>query len=187
MNSRNQIISKMGMRGFLTVRVLDALSRRTLRRLDIPNQVCVGAKDALQRLCTQTDPTDVDECLLFSLWAGTDGTAPTPADTSLICAVGAQFRKVYDVAFPIIDVGGVTGLLEVQMTMEAAEGNGAPNPVYREVGLFSQGPPATPIGLQTPGIGVGNARMYARQVHAMIEKTAAIAIQYNWRFQFVTL
>ena len=170
-------------RGALRLRVLDAKSRRVLRVISIPNQVCIGALDAIQRLISQLIPGDNDEveCLFFSIWCGTDATSPTAADLAL----GAdEFRKVFDPVTFVINLGGIVGLTQMQMTMEAGEGNGF---TYVEAGLFTQGPFATAIGAQTPGIGAGNARMVARQVHAQVQKTAAIAIEYTWRFQILTV
>lgn len=169
-------------RGALRLRVLDAKDRRILRVVNIPNQVCVGALDAFQRLAAQlTAPDDAEECMFYSIWCGTDGTTPTSADLAL----GAdEFREVFDPASLVIDVGGITGLMQMQMTMEAGEGNGF---TYVEAGLFTQGPSATALAAQTPGIGAGNARMVARQVHAQVQKTAAIVIEYTWRFQILTV
>lgn len=183
-NFRDYFVGK----GALRVRVIREADKRVLRTIAIPNQVCVGAQDAVQRLLTQTDPSDASECELWSIWCGVDGTAPAPGDLQLAetgAPGAANFRKVFD-APPTINLGGVTGLLQVQMTMLGGGGSEGDGFTYVEAGLFTQGPNADPT-LVTPGIGVGNARMVARQVHAMIAKTAAISIEYTWRFQLLTV
>jgi hypothetical protein len=170
-------------KGALRIRVLDARDRRVLRTINTPNQVCIGALDALQRTFTQLTPADndADECKLFSIWAGDGTTTPTAADLTL---ASEQFRKEFDAGTLVKNVGSVVGLIQAQMTMDKLEGG---TYTYSEAGLFTQGPVATPIASQTPGIGAGNARMVARQVHAQIQKSSSIAIEYTWRFQILTV
>jgi hypothetical protein len=174
-----QIYDNVTMRGYLKIRVLDGKTGKAIRVIQTPNTVCRGAKDAMQRLSVQVNVNDASECCLWSIWAGTDNTAPVNTQLQLVSVPGDWFRKVFD-APPTIDVGGVEGLLETQMTMLVAEGNGK---TYNEVGLFSQGDNADPT-LVNPGVGALKARMFARQIHADIVKTAAIALEYTWRFQF---
>lgn len=174
---------KLKFQGHLTVRVLDAITREEKKVYDFQNVICIGMLQAVERLMTFYDevPTDIDygtvakENRLWAIYAGDDNTAASYADTAL---GNVLFKKRCDAIIagvPMsIDVGGTTGLMEVQMTMEGAEGNDSPNPVYKEAGLYTRG------DNDLPGSTSG-ARLLARRVHPEIEKDSSIAIEYTWR------
>lgn len=177
-----KFMDSIKMRGFLRIRVRDAKSHRVLRVIEIPNTVCRGTRVALETLVTQLTPaTDTDYNKLWSIWAGDDATPPVNTQLQLVSVAGNWFRKVFDPGSVLVNVGGVEGLIQVSMTMEAAEG--VVGRQYCEVGLFSRGDDDDPT-LVAPGVGAANAKMYARQIHAPIEKDGTIAIEYTWRFQF---
>jgi len=169
--------------GHLTIRVLDADTRKAKKTYDFPNVICTGMLEAVQRLMTFYDelPTDIDygtvakENRLWAIYAGDDNTAPAYTDTAL---GNVLFKKACDAiaaGTPMsINVGGSVGLMEVQMTMEAAEGNSSPNPTYKEAGLYSRGDNDSPAA-------TAGARLLARRIHPEIEKDSSIAIEYTWR------
>lgn len=169
--------------GQLTIRVLDGVTRKMLKTYDFQNVVCIGMLEAVERLMTFYDeiPTDPDygtvaaENRLWAIYAGDDNTAASYSDAAL---GNVRFKKKCDAilaGLPMdIDVGGEKGLMEVQMTMETTEGNGSPNPVYQEAGLYSRG------SLDAVATTVG-ARLLARRIHPAIEKDSSIAIEYTWR------
>jgi hypothetical protein len=176
-----RMFDSIKMRGFLQIRVLDAVTRKALRIIQIPNTVCRGAKVALERIVTQMTPaSDTTYNKLWSIWAGNSNAATNNMQTNILGA--STFRKVIDPAQTQIDVGS-EGVAQVVMTMEAGEGTVGTQ--YQEVGLFSRGEHDDPNDVVVvAGVGATNAKMYARQIHAPIEKDAIIAIEYTWRFQF---
>lgn len=179
--SKPQLFDSIGMRGFLQIRVLDGITRKPLRIIQIPNTVCRGARVALERIITQMTPlTDTTYNKLWSIWAGNSNVAPSNMQTNILGA--STFRKVIDPSQTQIDVGS-EGVAQVVMTMEAGEGTIGTQ--YQEVGLFSRGEHDDPNNVAVvAGFDATNAKMYARQVHAAIEKDGIIAIEYTWRFQF---
>lgn len=170
-------------KGHLTVRVLDAKTRAEKQRFDLPNVICIGMLQAVERLMTFYDevPSDPDygtvakQNRLWAIYAGDDNTTPAYTDVAL---GNLLFKKRCDAiatGTPMaIDVGGTTGLMEVQMTMESGEGNGSPNPTYREAGLYSRGDQDDPAS-------TSGARLLARRLHPPIEKDSSIAVEYTWQ------
>lgn len=161
------ICDNVGMRGLLTIRVRDTLTRRLLREFTIKNMIVnSGFGTAILLLAQTTDAglplaLNVPESLRITrLRAGSDGTAPTLTDTQL-----------GDVSFvelaPLVVTHTVIAPFELvaSVTLESGMGNGK---TFREAGLFT-------AGITTPDI-----RMVARQIHPEITKSAAIAIEYEW-------
>lgn len=182
-----QLYDSVRMRGFLQIRVLDAITRKALRIIQVPNTVCRGARVALETIVTQLNTggagTDTNYNKLWSIWAGDDNTLPVNTQLQLVSASGHWFRKVFDPGSVMIDAGGIEGMAQVSMTMEAGEG--VVGRQYQEVGLFSRGDDDDPtVAHPWDGAHATYAKMYARQIHAPIEKDAIIAIEYTWRFQF---
>lgn len=167
-----KLTSNVRLRGHLTIRILDSLTKRERERIEILNTVCEGAELAIERLLAQRPADDPDEEKLWSIYCGTDNTPPAHGDTELGTAV---FAKACDQPMVVSD-GGVAGLLTCQMTMEAGDGNGN---TFKEAGLYTRGgQDATPY--PTPD---ADARLVARQIHSAIAKDASITIEYTWRFQ----
>jgi hypothetical protein len=178
-----KMLDTLRFEGHLTIRVLDAVTRKAKLTYELPNVICVGMLEAVERLMTFYDeiPADGDygtvakENRLWAIYTGDDNTAPSYADTAL---GNLLFKKTCDAiaaATPMqIDVGGTKGLMEVQMTMESDEGGGAPNPVYKEAGLYSRGD-------KDAVADTSGARLLARRIHPNIEKDSSIAIEYTWR------
>lgn len=174
---------KVRLRGYLRVRVLDGKTGREIRRIEKPNLVCVGAKTAMAKLLVPASEDDQDYNQIWSIGSGNDNTPPTVSDTDLLGA--KTFRKVCDSR--TYNVGGVQGLVEVQVTYGVSEGNVlASGEYFEEVALFSRGDSDT-----LPGGGTGgkttDSLMYARQLHAPIHKDSSIALEYTWRFQITTV
>lgn len=175
---------KLKFSGHLTVRVLDVLTREEKEKYSFPNVICVGMLDAVQRLMTFYDeiPADPDygtvakENRLWAIYAGDDNTAVSYTDTAL---GNVLFKKRCDAilaGIPMsIDVGGITGKMSVQMTMESTEGNTTPNTIYVEAGLYSRGDKDDPNDPAITG-----TRLLAHQLHPAIEKNSSIAIEYTW-------
>ena len=164
------ILDKISFKGEFTIRIRDALSGRLLKEEHYKNLVCVGTQTAVLRLMSQlTTPADYEQTKLWAIYCGTGTTPPTTSDTTLETTV---FKKACDTPFTV-DL--VAGYIEVQMTIESAEGNGN---TITEAGLFSRGDNADP----NAG-GISGVLMYTRQIHGAVAKTAAISVEYTWRFQ----
>jgi len=156
--------------GFLRVRLLDPKGRE-LRRMEKPNLVCVGAKQAIARLLSQeTTPDDYEETKIWSIHVGTDSTPPVVGDTALGTDV---FQKECDHPYSV-DLG--LGEVEVQMTIETGEANGN---TLVEAGLFTRGDADDPTS-------AAGQLMMARQVHGSISKTSSFSIEYTWKFRITS-
>ena len=178
--------------GELTIKVRDAATKKVLRTIETPNVICIGMLEALQRLMTFYPETDWEaDCeselygivpkqeRIWAMRAGDDNTTPTYSDTDLGNKIfWKRCDGINSKTGMSINVGGVTGLLECQMTMESGEGNDTPNPVYKEVGLFTRGTDNDPDPSVTTG-----ARLMAHQIHAAVEKDSSISIEYTWRIR----
>lgn len=171
-----QMISRVILRGYVTIRVLDGKSGRELYRLEDHNLVCEGAQTAMAKLLAPASQAEQDANQLWSIGAGDSTTAPTVSDTDL---VGTKtYRKVCDSVTS--NAGGVPGLVEAVVTFTAGEGNVLSTGEYfTEVGLFSRGDSDTvpPSAKQT------GAELYSRQLHAPIHKDGTIALEYTWRYE----
>lgn len=176
----SRLFDSVKVRGFLGIKVKN-LDGKVIRNIQIPNTVCVGTPVALQALCLQLNASEELYNKVWSIWAGDDNTAPVNTQQTLVAVPANLFKKVVNPASTTYNVGGVSGLFEVVMTMEALEG--IPTRQYCEVGLFTRGDDPDPT-LVTPGLLATNAKMLARQIHPIIEKDNTISIEYTWRFQF---
>lgn len=179
----SRMFDSVKVRGFLGIKVKD-LNGNVIRNIQIPNTVCRGARAALEALCLQQNAGEEDYNKVWSIWAGDDNTAPANTQLTLVSAPANWFRKAVDPAQTVYDVGGVEGLFEVVMTMEAAEGTIGRQ--YCECGLFARGDDDDPTAVDpwAGGAVATEAKMFARQIHPIIEKDGAISIEYTWRFQF---
>lgn len=168
------------MRGSVGIKVRD-VQGHVIRRIFTPNTVCIGAQWALQRALLQiTKPDDPTENQLWTIWAGTSNVAPTNLDTAATMLPTVQFRhtptvaelaaRAYDVAMP----GVPAGTLSIQTTMDIGEGNGN---TFCECGLYTRGNNDDPTL-------TANHVLVARQIHPNVVKSAAISIEYTWRFTF---
>ena len=91
---------------------------------------------------------------------GSNGTAPQRSDTALVQPIHQQPIEPYDF------LNGDTGQVEITATLDFdSPANGYS---LREAGLFS----------------VNGTKMFARQVHGVIEKDSSIQLQYIWRIIF---
>ena len=167
----NSLLSRMRMVGVLTIHVRDAKTNRVLRTIVKRNTITFAAGDIVRALLSQraTDDTAA-ELQLGSMRFGTSATSPTRYDTDLLGEVSTVRRELSDAK----KVNGVTGELSLRATIEATAGNGN---TYREAGLFTK-------GVSWNGAVAGSLQCFARQVHAAIEKTGSIALEYNWTLQF---
>jgi len=163
------------LRGFVEIIIKDR-DGKVLKTMRDHNQVCVGALEAAEKLFSQaTTPDDYEFNKMWGIYCGTDNTPAAAADTGLGTLVFAKQCSSISTS-----VGGTLGLMEAEMTMGNAEGNGN---TFCEVGLYTRGNADIPAA---PPLINPNALMLARQVHGSIAKTAAIAIVYKWRYQFLT-
>lgn len=164
-------LSRMRMHGTLTIHVRDAETNKVLRTIVKRNTITFSAGDVVRALLAQRSTDDpVAELQLGSMRFGTSNTSPTRYDTDLLGEVSTVRRELTDAK----KVNGVTGEISFRATMESSAGNGN---TYREAGLFTK-------GVSWSGAVAGSLQCWARQVHASIEKTASIALEYNWTLQF---
>lgn len=163
--------SCLRMAGILTIHVVDAGTNRIIQTLIKQNTITFSAGDIVRALLAQR-ATDIaaTEFQLGSMRFGTSSTTPTRYDTDLLGEVSAVRRELTDDK----KVNGVTGEISLRATMESSAGNGY---TYREAGLFTKGT------TWNNAVG-GSLQCYSRQVHAAVEKTSSIALEYNWVLQF---
>lgn len=166
--------SRISMRGDLSVTVRDSLTNEIVWRHEIRNKITFLAADALVEMLAQraTDPTP-DKQSIYSMRMGSSNTPASRADTNLGAFVIGKVLNDVD------KVTGVPGELEFSATLSSAEGNGS---TLQEAGLFTKG--TTPSASNAPGIGPGDTRLFARQIHPPVPKTSAISIEYSWRIAF---
>lgn len=170
------LTEKVKVSGHVTIRGLDAKTGKERFRIETPNTVCVGAKEAIANLLMGTD---ADKHQIWSIACGNGTTAPTVADTDLEGPKIYRAPRACESRVP--NVGGVKGLIEVQLTILSSEGNIlATGEYFTEVALFSRG------DNDDPNTATGKL-MYARQLHAQIFKDASLALEYTWRFQVTTI
>lgn len=160
--------------GTLRIAVRDAKTRKIQKRITIKNKITFLAADVLVELVAQraSDPT-ASRCLIHSMRMGSSNTTAARSDTNL----GA-----FVVGVTLADVNKITGApgeLQFIATLEAGDGNGN---TLREAGLFTAG--AAPSTSDAPGTAPGDTRLFARQVHPDIPKTAAIVLDYSWTIAF---
>jgi hypothetical protein len=160
--------------GTLTIHVRDAKTGRILRTLRKRNTITYDAGDVVRGLLAQrtTDPAP-GEYKFGSMRFGADNTTPTRADTDLIAEVVSVRKQLTDGQ----KVDGVSGEITVDATLQSGDGNGN---TFQEAGVFTQG-----SGTYDANVG-GALKMFARQVHGAIAKTAGIVFDYSWTFQFTT-
>lgn len=126
-----------------------------LRRIEIRNTITYDGMGALLYLLSQ-DGVTVGDYQITELRAGSSAVPPSRSDTAL----GDQkVVKALSAANRLRSLP--TGELVIQTQLATHEGVGQ---TLREAGLF-----------------LGNGQLFARQVHAAIEKTDAISITYSWR------
>lgn len=167
----NSLLSRLRMHGTLTIHVRDAKTRRVLRTIVKRNTITFAAGDIVRALLAQrTTDDDPAELQLGSMRFGTSNTAATRYDVDLLAEVSSVRRELTDSE----KISGVTGEISLRATMEASAGNGN---TYREAGLFTR-------GTAWNGAVAGSLQCFARQVHASIEKTGSISLEYNWTLQF---
>lgn len=176
MNGKAEFMSQIAMRGDLTVVVRDAATGKIKKRIEIRNKITFLAADVLVELIAQraSDPTAAYDSM-FSMRMGSSNTPASRSDSNLgAFVVGKQLADVNKIT-------GVPGELEFTATLGASDGNGS---TLQEAGLFTRGSAGSPTPSDAPGTAPGNPRMFARQIHPPIPKTAAIVLDYSWRIAF---
>lgn len=174
MNGQTHLTDGIGMRGILSVTIKDASTGEKLRYYEIRNKITFLAADVLVELLAQraTDPTATYD-QMFSMRMGSANTPASRGDTNLgAFVVGKQLLDVNKVT-------GVPGELQFIATLDATDANGF---TLQEAGLFTRGSAGSPS--DPPGAAPGDPRMFARQIHPPIPKTAAITVEYSWRIAF---
>lgn len=167
-------LSKIRMRGVLSIHVRDARTGRILRSIHKKNTITNQAGDVLRALIAQrtTDPA-ASRYAIGSMRFGTSSVVATQADTDLLAEVSTIRKELDDTA----KTNGVSGEIVFQATLETTDGNGS---TLREVGLFTTG--VSWVGDVDPA--TADVFLFARQVHAAVEKTSALTLEYNWAIQF---
>jgi hypothetical protein len=165
--------SRFKMNGVLTIHVREGNQGRVLRTITKRNTITFDAGDVLRALLAQRAADDAAVDLqMGSMRFGTNSTTPTRYDTNLYTEITGVRKQFLDSN----KVSGVSGEISFTATMAVGEGNGN---TYQEAGLFTRG--ATwndPVG--------GSLMMFSRQIHAAIQKTAAVSLEYTWTIQFTT-
>lgn len=176
MSGNAEFVGQVGMRGDLTVTVRDARSGAVIWSKEIRNKITFLAADLLVELIAQrtTDPTTSYN----SIYSMRMGVSNTPASRSDINLGSFVIGKVLA---DVNKVTGVAGELQFIATLGTADANGY---TLQEAGLFTRGSAGSPTPSDTPGTAPGTVRMFARQIHPPVPKSAAITIEYSWRIAF---
>lgn len=167
-------------RGDLTVRVRSVAQQRVLRTFVIRNTVTYLGMGVVVQLLSQrlSPPDDVPSALaLKELWVGDGVVAPVRGDTALSTAAAGGFiaKIALTDATKTPNIGGPLFELGLLATLPANDpGNDGNGSTLTEAGLYTAGD----VGLAIP------QRLFARQIHPPIAKTAAIAVDYDWRIGF---
>lgn len=174
MSNSTQLVTTVPMRGDLTIKVKDASTGTLIRTIEIRNKITFLAADVLVELIAQraTDPT-VGNQKMYTMRMGTSNTAASRSDTNLGAPV---IGKVLN---DINKITGLAGELEFTATLDTTEANGN---TLQEAGLFTKG--AGTGTLDAPGTTGAVPRLFARQTHPPIPKTAALTLEYSWRVAF---
>lgn len=173
----SQASSTLPLRGDLMVKVRSVKSGRILRTYVVRNTVTyLGMGTVVQLLSQRTAPPDDPPASLKlgELWVGDGVVPPVRGDTALSGVIAAKVTltdatKTPNIAGPIYE-------LRLLATLPATGG----------VGIDGNGFTLTEAGLYTAG-SISPAvtqKLFARQIHPAIAKTAAIAIDYDWRISF---
>lgn len=154
--------STQPMRGDLTVRTRDAATGRVLRTFVIRNTVTYIGMGVMVELISQRaiDPTP-GQLKIASLRVGEGTTPPVRGDVTLVD--GAPYTLTLTDANKTPTTLGPYEL-RISATLGVGDANGK---VLAEAGLFT-----------------ANGRLFARQIHPGITKSAAIVIDYDWRISF---
>lgn len=157
-------------RGDVLMRVRDARTGEVIRRIRIRNKIVNLGFEAIVKLLATGDAGST----LTQLRPGTGTSAPSIADTDVIGPLrttpsdpGTTFN------LPITKVQNAPAGGPYELIVEATLPGGAPTDVFN-------GKTITEAGLITSG-----GSLFSRQVHPGVEKTPAIAIDYEWHIRFI--
>jgi hypothetical protein len=179
--------SGIKMRGDLRIVVRSAATGERLKSIEIRNKIMFLAADVLVELLAQraTDPQPPvfpiaagpvktpDE--IFSMRMGSSNVPASRSDTNLgAVVIGKELLDVNKVT-------GVPGEIELIASLGPTDANGA---TLQEAGLFTRGSAPVPSPSDPPGTVPGQPRLFARQIHPAVPKTAAISLDYSWRISF---
>jgi hypothetical protein len=159
------------MAGRLTIHVIDAASGSVIRTLSDHNTITYDAGNIVRALLAQrvADPAPL-EFSVGSMRFGTSGTVPTRYDTDLLGEIATVRKQLTDLQ----KVNGITGEITWNATLDTTDANGY---TLREAGVYTRGT------TWDSGVG-GNLKMFSRQVHAAIEKSSSLRLEYSWTYQF---
>jgi len=179
----SNIMSKLKMRGDLIITARD-IYNNLVKRIEIRNKITFLAGDILVNLCLQRS-ADYGGGLatgaqlndqIYTMRMGTGSTAASRADTAL---------EAQGIGLIIGDAGKTipaSGEMRFIATMANGVGNGGGSVTYQEAGLFTKGNGSG--ATDAPGTIYTTPRLFARQAHPAIEKTAAISLTYDWTIAF---
>ena len=186
MSAAAQFKGSIAMRGDLSIVVRDALTKEAIKHIEIRNKITFLAADLLVELLAQrtTDSQPISVALptphyehpneIFSMRMGTSSVPAERTDTNL----GAFVHGVL-----LEDVSKITGVPgELQFVAQLGVGDANGN-TLQEAGLFTRGDAGAGLATASdlPQTIPGKVRMFARQGHAPVSKTAAITVEYSWR------
>ena len=167
------LVSPIKMRGILTIHVKNAKNGAILRTIHKQNVITDDAGNVMRSLIAQRATDHAAAYLaLGSMRFGTSSTTPLRSQTDLLAEVSSARKELEDMD----KQNGSAGEIQFIATLQSADANGN---TLREVGLFTTG--TAWDGAQNPANGL---YMFARQIHAPIEKTVALTLEYNWAIQF---
>ena len=171
------------MRGILTVRARDAVSRRLVVQHTVKNMIVNRGFGALVLLLGQTTETgtDMDPLIVtpdslrvHRLQVGDSGGSPAvpPAltQTGLLDPTPVEL-------LPVIETFMTTSPYEIVARVTLESVTPANGKTLREAGLFTKGIVPTPAPPVNPE---SLPRLVARQIHPEIAKTEALVVEYEW-------
>jgi len=158
-----RVTSRAALRGDLLIVVHDAAPGRVVRRIIKRNTITYAGLNSALYLWAQNGivPTDYQ---FAKLVPGTNATPPTRGDLAMGAPLGPSDQIVLAPANRVVSPS--TGELIVSGTLGTGQANGST---------------LTEIGIE-----LGNASLFARQIHPGFPKTIAFTVTYTWRVAMTT-
>jgi len=171
---RNSMKSSGTLYGHLTVTVYEVKNGQKVRKLRIAmkNQITNGGRESVLAFLAQdplgtTEQQNPEYGQIWSLAVGDDATPVSVLDTALYNELDR-----YTLAIPLEREFVIVppNIFEVHVHKEVPAGT-LTGATFAEAGLLTRG----------DGVLPATQALYARQTHPAVVKSAAMAIEYDWR------
>lgn len=161
-----QLTERGGVRGDITISVIEAATGNVMRRMEIRNLIVTNGLTLIGNLLKGYTPL-ANTVHLGEIQVGRGVTAPVTGNTAIEVLPTAG-----STALPVtVTVSTVANQVEVKCTAQLGTGS-CNGDTISEAGLFT---------LDSTN---ANPSMFARQVYPGVPKTIALSIVYDWRITF---